>query len=485
MKKVFSLILCLLLGFSFSGCKGKEAVEVKSADAAIYSENYEITKGMVQYFFNSQYLAFYNLYGDDFETLGIDTSRPLSEQECSVDSTKASWYDYFMDITKEKLSDYLIAAEEFLEENPEFIEESEEKVGEFLENLKTTAKKENKDPDDYVKDTFGASVTKNEIIKVMNLELAYNAYKSEYTKKFSITDELLEKHFEQNRKTLSTVHIIQYNVVQENSSAKSKKAADKKVKALCDAQSEEEFLELIEEYTEEECEKAELSSSETEDAIKSVLTDAEQERASYNGIYEESRWAFDKERKAGDTAEFEYVNGDAKNRLVIFIVSPAKRDTYKETSFRNISISVSDFKNESEAEEKAEELLNELQSSNGSAAKFEKLAKEFSSDELTKKNGGLYENVHLGFLSEDMKIVEDWIFETGRREGDMEIIENGETFHILYIESQGREGWKIQAENSYLEKSYSKNLNSLSDNYVITINSNLIYSIDEVDLSGK
>ena len=109
MKKICLLLASLIFVLSFVGCE--EAQEKKKRDVeslAMYTENCGITEGMLQYHFNTKFLSFVNANSEILESIGIDPSAPLSEQDYSANK---SWRDYFLDDAKKELENYLIVEE--------------------------------------------------------------------------------------------------------------------------------------------------------------------------------------------------------------------------------------------------------------------------------------------------------------------------------------------------------------------------------------
>ena len=137
MKKLISAMMALTLVLTcFAGCGKKER---DTSTLAMYTENYSVTKSMLTYCFNSQYLSFVTANRENLEAYGLDTTQPLDKQECPLNN--ANWYDYFMDVAKSRLEQCLIVAEKATADGKKLSEAEEKAIEAELEVLKSEAKK--------------------------------------------------------------------------------------------------------------------------------------------------------------------------------------------------------------------------------------------------------------------------------------------------------------------------------------------------------
>jgi len=93
-------------------------------------------------------------------------------------------------------------------------------------------------------------------------------------------------------------------------------------------------------------------------------------------------------------------------------------------------------KAKAEAKKELERLLEEFKA-NGEVTKesFESVAKEWKNGDKTYKtedSGVFYEDVIPGMMVES---VEDWLFDSSRKVGDMEIVESDYGYHLMFLES--------------------------------------------------
>ena len=87
--------------------------EVKSKfedNIAVKSQSYNITLPIMMYLFNYNYQSYLSYYGTYLSYHGFDSSKSLKDQYYDEDSGQ-TWYDYFMEMTKQYIQQTLIMAE--------------------------------------------------------------------------------------------------------------------------------------------------------------------------------------------------------------------------------------------------------------------------------------------------------------------------------------------------------------------------------------
>ena len=152
-----------------------------------------------------------------------------------------------------------------------------------------------------------------------------------------------------------------------------------------------------------------------------------------DGDYIGLDWLFSANRKAGDSYQHE--------KCVVYVLSPAELPEVNTINIRHILIQpeVKDSKTAitdatdaqwAAALEKAKSILAEFNAGDKKAESFGKLAEKYSSDDGSKKNGGLYEDVYPGQM---IQTFNNWCFAEGRTEGDVDIVKTEVGYHIMYF----------------------------------------------------
>ena len=78
-------------------------------------------------------------------------------------------------------------------------------------------------------------------------------------------------------------------------------------------------------------------------------------------------------------------------------------------------------------------------------AAFAALAKANSEEESTKKNGGLYENVADGSMTDTFNA---WCFDAARKAGDATIVQSDTGYHVIYYVGEGRHRWQENVKSA-------------------------------------
>ena len=123
--------------------------------------------------------------------------------------------------------------------------------------------------------------------------------------------------------------------------------------------------------------------------------------------------------------------------------------------------------NWTDAEIKAEELLDLWKSGEATEASFAELAGEHSEDPGSVSNGGLYEEVRPGQM---VTAFNDWCFDGARQPGDTGIVKTDYGYHIMYYVGQCDHAyWYQVAEQQYLYERQQALVQELLDASPITV----------------
>ena len=107
-KKALGIIAAILAFVIVGGVVASYSVInsgiIERNQVAMKSENYEVSSAMMNYYFNT----LYQNYSGTYSSLGLDTSKPLTEQKYTEDQT---WHDFFMNLAKSNVRQLLVLAE--------------------------------------------------------------------------------------------------------------------------------------------------------------------------------------------------------------------------------------------------------------------------------------------------------------------------------------------------------------------------------------
>lgn len=392
---------------------------------AAESENFKISGAQYAYFFGTQYQSYYTY----LSYFGVDTSKSLKSQDCSM--VEGSWYDYFVATTENYISELLALCEGAKAAGISLDKSDNETIDAQLEELETAAKQAGYSVNTYLAAMFGAGVNKSDVKKCMELSALASKYYAQFNDGLTYTDEQIETYYNENQSTFDGVDIYRENIYasafaekdEEGNpvadSAESSKAAKEYAETLAAASSENDFISGIKAYEKD-------YNGADDDTASAAAENAFGRHVLASSIASVSDWAFS--AKAGDT----YVYGEdgATTYTVYYLVKSAYRDETKTRAVRHILFSNDNYEDSS----KADEVYAEWESAGFTEEKLIELANTYTDDTGTKENGGLYENISIG---DTVAGFDDWVFDSSRKSGDHGIVETTYGWHIVYYVGEG------------------------------------------------
>lgn len=472
---------------------------------AVSSDNYELTTAQMSYYFYSQYqntYAMYSQYGLSLEQMGLDQSKSLKAQDCTIASNQ-TWFDYFMSLAVEAAEQQLVLCEAAKDAGLELDDEDYADIDAAMDNLKETAKASGYSLKQFIKINYGTFVKDSDIKETIKLELLANKYLTKIADETDVSDEAIEKQYNDFKNNYDTVGMLKYTfnyediiaADEEQAKGDSKETSSDKetdvsddVKAAAQAEAKTYADRLLAEGKDVETFKAVLKDyymvalHMTEDEAKKEL-DKEgfvYEKATYNSADEGTLWAFG--AKVDEIKMFEVVGdhdheeGDDHSTLpkaykVILVTSERSRDesiSYRDV--RHILFTKDTYKDNT----KAKEVFDKWVADGAKLEDFEKLAKEYSEDPGSANKGGLYEGVTEGQMVEEF---DAWLFDDERAEGDYALVETKDYgWHIMYYEG-GMEGYKGQIKSELKSDATTEATEAAVEDYAVKVNSD---ALDEI-----
>ncbi len=186
--------------------------------------------------------------------------------------------------------------------------------------------------------------------------------------------------------------------------------------------------------------------------------------ASYIENDELSKWAFDPSRESGDIT---VING-----IEYVLNETAYRSGVETRDFRHILFTQETYGSLEKALGKVEEVALEYISGDMTEEFFVQLQEKYSEDEEL-----LYENVIQGKLVDGF---DDWLFDSQRIEGDVDVIQTEYGYHLVYFCGTGLAEWMIDARDGMLEDYISEYARSIEEKYTVSVNRDNVYAISDV-----
>ena len=391
----------------------------------------------VNYYYGSQYLNFANQYGSYASMFGLDVSggiAGLRNQACPM-MEDGTWRDYFLDLAEHDIVQ-MKALTDYAAANGITLDEDElASVNASFEGVDDYAKAQGfRNADALFAYNYGEGVDKKIVLDSSAAgALANKAYNTK-ADSLEYTDEELEAFYQDSEGAYDVYDYAYYYVtaaVAEGAEAPDEVAlteaqadADAIVNAYKDGDDIEDLYERFEVAVESQTEQQPTHRS---NATASGLS----------AVY--SEWLTDSSRKAGDVS----VQSDENGYYVVLFLDHSDNH-YATVSVRHILIraeasedgSYSDAAKDA-ALARAEEILAEYQAGEQTEESFAALAEQYSEDEGSNTNGGLYEDIYKGEMVEEF---DAFCFE-GHQPGDVAIVygESGSYagYHVVYFVGEG------------------------------------------------
>lgn len=454
--------------------------------AALESENFSLSQTQMSYYTYLAYtnmVSMYSAYGLDVSQMGIDTSKPLSQQQCTI-ADNQTWLEYFLDQAKETGIKLLSTCEAAKAEGLEFGTDADKAyVDVQMDSLESTAKSAGYSLSDYIARMYGSKVNKDDIRGIYELTRLASNYLQVKSDAADVSDDVLESTYAANPEKYDKATYLSYTFdykdllpeAEEDDAAETtdgeeeEKPVDPAVKAEAMAKikaSADELLKVKDEDAFIAFVKDHLANDLglEEDEVESAAGKVKVEAAAYSDSSDKDKWIFS--AKAGEINMFEEGEDDAAEVLtVVMVLTPRGRDESKTVDVRHIL-----FKNENYSDDsKAQKVLDEWKNGEKTEDSFASLAIKYSEDPGSVAKGGLYEGVTKGSMVSEF---DGWCFDEARAEGDCEIVKAESTgWHIIYYVGS-KPAWKTTIINEIKDEASSKAQEEVAENYADAVREN-------------
>lgn len=498
------LVLIIVGGialFAFQTCE-KSGVGLRSK-IVVKSDNFEVNGAMMQYAVMTSYnnyLSQYEQYGL-LDYLGIDTTKKLSAQQYSENQT---WLDFFTEQAKATVEQMLVYAEAAKAAGFELNEEEQASVDSVISSFELMASYYGTSTNAYIASNYGQGVKAKDIrdfLAISTLAEQYSAKVADELKE-SIKAEDVEIFYGENKADYTQFDTISYSekitIETAGKSDEEIAAAKEELKnaltRLTEAKTADEFKSILaevknitvenadqpEEATEDTTEEATEDTAEdtTEDTTEKTDEDKddekkEEEKSPLDNIVEATvtgstvsgdikEWIFETKdgelvRVAGEAKLFEENKenkgtGEEADKVkshdytvtVYLILSDAARDETITKDAGHILFKTDTYGSAEEALEAAQKVLSEYNTSDRTKESFEKIANENTED-----SGVFYDNIKKGDMVTEF---ENWIYDSDRKVGDVDIVETEYGQHIMYFVGDGDAAWYVDCFNALFNK---------------------------------
>ena len=472
--------------------------------------DHEIQKAEFDYYYYSSLNSFASTYGSYLSYFGLDTSKPLDQQQYSDTMT---WDDYFQQQAVNQLKNVYALTDEANEKGFEYDASSD--YDDMVSSIQSYAEQQGVSEDEYCKSVFGSDATLEGIKPYVEMSGLASAYYNDVKDNIEVTDDEINTYYDENKDNYDSVDYrvckIEADMPEEETEAETKAqtetvAESSSETAVTESQTETESETMSAEESEaaakaeEEAKAAAMAEAKAKaDDMLSKSTD----EASFEKVYGDyatdastdslntgkkkssisptdvANWLFDADRQTGDTTVIE---DTANNAYYVVYFKDRYLDHTKTVDVRHILISAdtasTDTADTAETAETETAEAGETETAETESAEAQEQAKEdakaaakIKAEQILDdwKNGDATEDSFAelaktysddsgsntnGGLYEAVKQGQmvtnfnDWIFDASRKPGDTGIVESDYGYHIIYFVGDNKEEWYVNIKDT-------------------------------------
>lgn len=410
-----------------------------------------VSVGMYNYYYTcitQNYLTYagYGYYDID-TTKSYDTQMTTDE-----DGNEISWAQKFENDTVDQIQYITAYYEEATANGVELTQAQKDNISTSLEGLKTTASDNDKSVNDYIAEIYGDYCGYATLEKMLQQCYIAENYYQQKQLEYTVTTEQEQAYFEEHKTEYENVSFAYLQIPYEEGGAQA--ALENAKSYISDIKTVDDMKklipiackELIDDYV------AQGYASTTDECAEMLAENIEASiSAGESGFIQEAiDWLFSENTAVGSCDAFD----DADNSLVYLLLKTSEpvADESQVYSVRHILVTpktddedaqaTTDGKTEytdeqwADAEKKANEILDEYNSTDKTEKDFALLAEKYSDDTESTSNGssglygGLYEGVSLGQM---VPSFEEWALDSSRQFGDVGIVKSDYGYHIMFF----------------------------------------------------
>lgn len=438
-----------------SGIRERNTTAVTIGDHALNSAE-------LNYFFIDAVNGFYNDYNSSYgdsaasylQILGLDLTKPLSEQAYYGSEDGETWADYFLELATQNAQSAYAIYDEALANGYEITESDQAAADNQIDNLTLYASIQGyPNAETYLKSGYGYGATLDSFRQYCLVNIVAQSYPNAYADALTYTDADIQAYNDEHAIEFNSYSFDHYylsantfleggtedengNVTHsEEEQSAAVEAAKSAADSLLDAESVEEFDALIAALP-VNADRDSVASTKNADVLYTSISPNLQD------------WVTDASRKAGDmavipsestsTAEDGTTTTTINGYYAVYFEGSTENNMPL-ANVRHILISSTDSSSDSEeadtptAQEQAEALLEEWKAGEATEESFAALATEHSADTGSKDDGGLIEDIYPGQMVENF---DAWCFDESRQPGDTGIVESTYGYHVMYYVGQ-------------------------------------------------
>lgn len=194
----FAFVIYLNTGAFYRNLTGITIEYNASEELGIKAGSRSFSVAECNYVYNMQYMNILNSYGDYASLIGLDKSKPLDEQKCTISSDKDenyTWDDYFMDSTKSFLQQ-LAALEAYAKANDITLDKDDNAaIDEQMATFDDAQKYGYASADKFIAANYGRGCNTSVVREVMELQQLATKAQQSISNSYSFTASELSKKY--------------------------------------------------------------------------------------------------------------------------------------------------------------------------------------------------------------------------------------------------------------------------------------------------
>ncbi|MBE7017483.1 MAG: hypothetical protein E7420_04925 [Ruminococcaceae bacterium] len=413
---------------------------------------------------SSTYASIYESYGEMAAYL-LDTTRPLSEQVSLFGDGTQTWSEYFYNQAVINLTNLTMLYDQAVKAGMTLSDDDKAAIEADIAYYEQVAASNNYgDLEAFLALNFGKGFDSKLLRELAEKQYLAAQYATQLEESFEYTAEEIEEHYTTNADKFDFVK-FHYYLVGTAGEAFTSLSDEEKVAAAHEAAEEIALAKNSEEFTKLVRDFVPGTSKSLYERTESTMTITQGQ--SVSEVYRD--WILDENRTEGETTVIDTEGG---SYALMFV---SRNDNhYQLVDVRHILIPAladenDQFTEEALASAKAEaERIYALWQENPTEDNFAALAAEYSQDEGSMANGGLYREVYQDYMVEEFN---NFLFHEGKKPGDTGIVygSNGSYagYHIMYFSALGDMFSDRISESDMRAADYNEVINGLVENYPV------------------
>lgn len=426
---------------------------------AVTIDGEDFTPAVVQYYYhNAMTETLY--YAQMGMNTGFDSSVDPKDQVKDEESG-TTWYDYFLDQGLTSLTQVTMLNHAAEKEGYTLPAAGQAYVDASIEQTAQSVRASGYSSlEHYLRTNFGSYMTEKLYKEILTAQTIATYYQQDHQDNLTYSDEELEAYYQENKNNLDTFNYSVFTVQasiettttdEEGNSVdltdEEKQAAFDTAKAQAQATAQE-----IQNKLAAGSDAADLAEEYSDKLYSSTVHQSQMGSSFSSSSY--AQWLYDAARQAGETTIVENDQSDSYvfNYYVVQIDSRT-RDEAATADVRHVLVSAGSNPTDeqfTQAEEKAQSLLDGWKSGSADEESFAVMAVQNTADRGSQSSGGLYTGVsrYDGFI-EDFT---NWCLDSSRQPGDTGLVKNTgsstQGWHIMYFVGWNDPAWKVTAKNA-------------------------------------